>query len=109
MQNKKEDKAPENQVRIEISDPVADGIYANLAFISTNDSEFVLDFARFLPGNTKGKVLSRIVLNPSHAKAFLRSLSDAVEMHEKKFGIISPGNTHKNIGFHINQEPKGSS
>ncbi len=106
MSGKPENHVPESQIRIEINDSTADGIYANLAFISTNDSEFVLDFARFLPGNTRGKVLSRVVLNPSHAKTFLKSLAEAVENHEKSFGTISPENTHKNIGFKINQETK---
>ena len=106
MAVKPENHIQENQIRIEISDATADGTYANLAFISTNDSEFVLDFARFLPGNTRGKVLTRVVLNPIHAKAFLKSLTDAVENHEKSFGTISQGTPQKNIGFKINQETK---
>lgn len=106
MSTKPENHIQENQIRIEINDATADGIYANLAFISTNDSEFVLDFARFLPGNTRGKVLSRVVLNPIHAKMFLKSLTDAVENHEKTFGAISQGSAPKNIGFKINQETR---
>jgi hypothetical protein len=94
----------ENQVRIEIQDAVADGAYANLSFITTNNSEFILDFARFLPGNSRGKVVSRVVLSPIHAKAFLKSLSDAVENHETSYGTITPDNTPKNIGFKLNPE-----
>ena len=45
-----ENKPLDRQVRIEIDDTVADGIYANLAFIANNNSEFIFDFARFLPG-----------------------------------------------------------
>ncbi len=98
----------QHQIRIEINDSVADGVYANISFISSNNSEFVLDFARFLPGNTRGKVLSRVVMNPIQAKAFLKSLSEAVESFEKTFGDISPDSLHKNIGFRINQEDAGS-
>lgn len=91
------------QVRIEIDDSVADGIYANLAFVSSNNAEFILDFARFLPGNTRGKVVARLVLNPVHAKGVLQSLSDSVESYEKKFGEITANKQDKNIGFQINR------
>ncbi len=94
------------QVRIEIDDNVADGIYANLAFVSSNNAEFILDFARFLPGNTRGEVVTRIILNPVHAKGVLQSLSDAVNSYEKKFGQISMQKQDKNIGFQINRDPE---
>ena len=106
MPTKSENKPEERQIRIEINDTVADGIYANLAFVGTNNSEFVLDFARYLPGNTRGKVLSRVVMHPIQAKAFAKSLTDAVEGFERTFGAISPDAVHKNIGFRINQEPE---
>lgn len=107
MSVKPENQAVERQIRIEINDATADGVYANLSFVSTNNSEFVLDFARYLPGNTRGKVLSRVVMHPIQAKAFAKSLGDAVDAFEKMFGAISPDAMHKNIGFHINQEQNG--
>ncbi len=106
MQKPPELPPQERQIRIEIDDSVADGIYANLAFISSNNSEFVLDFARFLPGNTRGKVLSRIILGPIHAKGLLKTLQDAVDNFEKTNGDISPESSQKNIGFDINPRPK---
>ncbi len=90
------------QIRIEIDDAIADGTYANLAFISSNNSEFILDFARFLPGNTRGKVVTRIVFGPIHAKAFLKSLNESVENFERNFGPIKTETADKNIGFNIN-------
>ena len=99
-----DNKPSEHQVRIEIEDNIADGIYANLAFITSNNSEFILDFAKFLPGNTRGKIISRIILGPIHAKAFLKSLTESVERFEKKFGTISPESSDKNIGFQVNSE-----
>ena len=92
----------EHQIRIEIQDAVADGVYANLSFITTNNSEFILDFARFLPGNSRGRVVTRVVLSPIHAKAFSKSLAEAVENHEKNFGTITPDSSPKNIGFKLN-------
>ena len=106
MSKPPEDRPRPHQVRIEIDDAVADGMYANLAFISSNNSEFILDFARFMPGNTRGKVVSRVVFGPIHAKAFLKSLTESVENYEKKFGPIKAAKTDKNIGFHINPEEK---
>ena len=53
MAKQKEQQQIERQVRIEIDDAVADGIYANLALIASNDSEFIFDFARFLPGTSR--------------------------------------------------------
>ncbi|MFC1551123.1 DUF3467 domain-containing protein [Candidatus Latescibacterota bacterium] len=102
MAKQSENQNAKRQIRIEIGDDVADGTYANLAFISNNNSEFILDFARFLPGNTRGKVASRVVLTPIHAKAFLKSLADSVEKYEKKFGQITVDHSDKNIGFQIN-------
>lgn len=98
MQEQKQ-KPGARQVRIEISDEVADGIYSNMAFIAHNNSEFILDFARYMPGSSKGKVASRVVMGPVHAKALLKSLADAVERFEKSFGAITPDGIDKNVGF----------
>ena len=58
----------QNQINIELSEEIADGIYSNLAIISHSHSEFVLDFVRLMPNVPKAKVKSRIVLTPQHAK-----------------------------------------
>jgi len=39
-----------NQINIELSEDVAEGIYANLAMIAHSNSEFVIDFIRLMPG-----------------------------------------------------------
>ena len=95
-------KGREHQIKIEISDDVADGIYANTAFIAHNKSEFILDFARYLPGNTRGKVVTRVVMSPVNTKALFQALNEAVERYEKEYGAISPESVRKNIGFAIN-------
>jgi len=103
MSQKPEQPQP-RQIRIEIDDGVADGIYANLAFISNNPSEFIIDFARFLPGNTRGKVVSRIIISPVHAKALLKSLTESVGAFETRSGAITLEPHDKNIGFQINSD-----
>ncbi|MCF8254791.1 MAG: DUF3467 domain-containing protein, partial [Bacteroidia bacterium] len=57
-----------NQLQIELSEEMAEGIYSNLAIITHSNSEFVIDFVRVMPGVPKAKVKSRIVLTPDHAK-----------------------------------------
>ncbi|MEO6850629.1 MAG: DUF3467 domain-containing protein [Mucilaginibacter sp.] len=75
----------ENQLNIELSEEIAEGIYSNLAIITHSNSEFVLDFIRVMPGVPKAKVKSRIVLTPEHAKRLLTALQDNIE----KFEVIN--------------------
>jgi len=77
-----------NQLNIEISEEVADGIYSNLAIITHSNSEFVLDFVRVMPGVPKAKVRSRILLTPQHAKRLLRALTDNINKFEGLHGNI---------------------
>ena len=85
MDNYKE----ENQIQIELSDEIAQGVYSNLAIISHSTSEFVVDFIRIVPGVPKAKVKSRIILTPEHAKRLLFALGENIEKFEKMNGTIS--------------------
>ena len=82
------DQARPNQLNIEISEEVADGIYSNLAIITHSNSEFVLDFVRVMPGVPKAKVKSRVLLTPQHAKRLMRALADNVQKFESVHGPI---------------------
>ncbi|MEN8786970.1 MAG: DUF3467 domain-containing protein, partial [Flavobacteriales bacterium] len=55
-----EQKQDPNQINIELSEEMADGIYSNLAIITHSPAEFVVDFVRMMPGTPKAKVKSRI-------------------------------------------------
>jgi hypothetical protein len=77
-----------NQLDIELTDDVAEGIYSNLAIISHSNSEFVVDFIRMMPGVPKAKVKSRIVLTPSHAKRLMNALQENISKFEENFGEI---------------------
>jgi hypothetical protein len=79
---------PQNQINIELSEEVAEGIYSNLAMIAHSNSEFVIDFIRLMPGVPKAKVKSRIVITPEHAKRLLAALKDNIEKYETSFGPI---------------------
>jgi len=82
-----------NQLNIELSEEVAQGIYSNLAVISHSSSEFIVDFIRLMPGVPKAKVQSRIILTPEHAKRLLSALQDNIAKYESQFGQIkkAPG------------------
>ena len=82
------DQARPNQLNIEISEEVADGIYSNLAIITHSNSEFVLDFVRVMPGVPKAKVKARVLLTPQHAKRLMRALADNVQKYEGVHGPI---------------------
>ncbi len=77
-----------NQINIELSEEVAEGVYANLAMIAHSNSEFVIDFIRLMPGVPKAKVKSRIVVTPEHAKRLLNALNDNIQKYEETFGEI---------------------
>ena len=72
----------QNQLNIELSEEIAEGIYSNLAIITHSNSEFVVDFVKVMPGVPKAKVKSRIVLTPQHAKRLLAALSDNISKFE---------------------------
>ncbi len=78
----------DNQLKIELSAEVAEGIYSNLAIISHSSSEFVLDFIRIMPGTPKANVKSRVILTPEHAKRLLNALQDNINKYERQFGKI---------------------
>ncbi len=90
------------QINLELGDKESEGIYSNFVVISHSLSEFVLDFARVLPGVPKSKVFARIVMTPSNVRALLNALEQNVKKYEEQFGKIrmapadAPG---KEIGF----------
>lgn len=78
----------ENQLNIELSPEIAEGIYSNLAIISHSTSEFVVDFIRLMPGTPKANVKSRIILTPEHAKRLLMALQDNIAKYEQQIDKI---------------------
>ena len=78
----------QQQINIELDEKTAEGIYSNLAIINHSVSEFVIDFVTIMPGVTKSKVKSRIVLTPQHAKRFLKALGENIHRFELANGEI---------------------
>ncbi|MFP3859930.1 MAG: DUF3467 domain-containing protein [Bacteroidales bacterium] len=86
--NSNNNKKKKNQVNINLSEEVAQGIYSNLAVINHSSSEFVLDFIRMMPGMPQAEVKSRVILTPEHAKRFLKALQENIKKYEKMHGEI---------------------
>ncbi|GHB51158.1 DUF3467 domain-containing protein [Mongoliitalea lutea] len=82
---------PNQQIDVELTEEVAEGIYSNLAMIAHSNSEFVIDFIRLMPGVPKAKVKSRIIMTPDHAKRLLAALKDNIGKYEEAFGKIPIG------------------
>ena len=83
-----EAKKQEQQMNVELSEQMAEGVYSNLAIINHSPSEFVIDFIQMMPGVPKAKVKSRIVITPQHAKRLLGALNDNISRFEQQFGTI---------------------
>jgi hypothetical protein len=82
------DPKNQNQINIELSDEMAEGVYSNLAVITHSNTEFVVDFIKMMPGVPKAKVKSRIILTPQHAKRLYRALKDNIGKFEAVHGPI---------------------
>ena len=87
MSIEKENKK-QHQIKIELDDSIGQGEYVNLAIVTHSPAEFVMDYIRVLPGMSKSKVKSRIIMAPMHAKTLMMALQDNIKKYENKFGEI---------------------
>ena len=63
--------------------------YANLARISHAPAEFVMDFARLLPGDSKAIVAARVIMSPIALKLFAQAITENLARYEATFGTIN--------------------
>jgi len=80
----------EMKIEIKVDDKEAAGHFANFANIAHSQEEFIVDFLFINPTPPPGfgKLVSRIILTPSHAKRLLMALSDNVRRYESVNGEI---------------------
>ncbi|OYT17262.1 MAG: hypothetical protein B7C24_03435 [Bacteroidetes bacterium 4572_77] len=83
-----DNKMDKNKLNIELSDEVAEGQYSNMAIITHSHAEFIVDFVKMMPGVPKGKVKSRIILTPEHAKRLYKALAENLKKFEAQHGPI---------------------
>lgn len=81
-----------NQINIELTDEIAEGIYSNLAVIAHSSTEFIVDFIKLMPASPKAKVKSRIILTPQNAKRLYKALADNINKYEQTHGPIKDVN-----------------
>ena len=90
-----------NQRNLKIELPDNENIinYSNFVIISHSQEEFIIDFARIMPGKEEAKVVSRIIMTPKNAKNFLVAMNNNISGFEKQFGeIILPQNPPEKFG-----------
>ncbi len=82
-------KQPQQQrITVDLNEKEAEGIYSNLTLISSSPAEFILDFARIVPGMPKAKVHARVIMTPQAAKGLLQTLGKNIERFEAANGEI---------------------
>jgi hypothetical protein len=87
-------------LNVEIAPEHSEGVYSNIVLIAHSPSEFILDFARMLPGLQKAKVFSRVIMTPQNAFILKEALDENLKKYEERFGKIKIfGKEQKEIGF----------
>jgi hypothetical protein len=82
-------KPPEaSQLQIQMDEDIANGLYMNLALVNFTETEFTLDFIYVQPQLPRGRVRSRIITNPKHARRLLLALQDSLARYESLHGPI---------------------
>jgi len=93
---------PAGNLQLQLSEEVADGHYANMVMMTHSPVEFVLDFARMVPGTNKAKVQTRVILAAVHAKNMLHALESNIKKYESVYGEIKmpgKGGNEQKFGF----------
>ncbi|HVN67976.1 MAG TPA: DUF3467 domain-containing protein [Candidatus Sulfotelmatobacter sp.] len=91
----------EQEIKINLGEAVAGGVYSNLAVIAHNENEFIMDFIFVQP--PAGKVNARVIMSPSHAKRFLKALGENIQMYEKMIKPIKESPEPPKFGIQLSQ------
>ena len=89
----------DKKIDIKVDEHTALGQYSNLAAIRHTKEEFLFDFAYVFPDGPVGKLVSRVILSPAHAKRFLEALEANVRRYEGDHGPIVPADIPPSVGF----------
>jgi len=79
----------ETKIEIQLDPEVMKGAFANVTNIGHTKEEFLLDFL-FIQQQPApfGKLISRVIVTPGHAKRLLQALQDNIRKYEDQFGSI---------------------
>ncbi len=81
--------AEQNRLKLELTPEALDGIYTNFSVITHTTGEFIIDFARTVPGKSVAKVYSRIIMSPINFKLFKQAVEENLDNYELKHGKIN--------------------
>lgn len=89
------EKNPQFELKIQVDEKTAEGIYVNFLSVFHNQAEFVMDFGRIVPGKPEVKIMARLLTNPIALKQIVQTLAENLERYEHSFGPIpmEPGGT----------------
>ena len=76
----------QNKMQIKADDKTLQGVYSNAAQISHTKEEVVVDF--FLMHPPVGKLQSRVIMSPGHAKRLIAALTENIKNYEKNHGEV---------------------
>jgi hypothetical protein len=76
------------QLELLLDDEMANGRYVNLALVNHTETEFTLDFVHVQPQQPRGRVRSRVIFNPKHAKRLMLALQDSLARYEARYGTL---------------------
>ncbi len=90
-------KRQEIKVEIKVDDETASGKFTNFSNITQSNEEFILDFIFINPSPAPGfgKLVSRNIMTPGHAKRFMTALAEQIANYERHFGEIK---------MHVNED-----
>jgi hypothetical protein len=79
------------KIEIKVDEAIGTGTFSNFVNIGHSPEEFVLDFlfVHMAPPPGFGKLVSRIILTPGHAKRLVGALSEQIGQYEDRFGPIA--------------------
>ena len=90
------------QVQIKADEKELLGQYSNLVMIHHNAEEFTFHYIYLFTNGTHGKLVSSLIVSPSHAKRLWMALGENISRYEAQFGPIreaSPSPAPPNLGF----------
>ena len=93
------------QINISGKPEDSDGVYSNVVLVSFSRAEFVIDFARVMPGVPNGRLKSRVIMSPLRIRSLVQSLEKQLEQYEKRYGKLEDQDPMGQIGF---QSPQSS-
>jgi hypothetical protein len=83
-----EEQGDAHQLKLDMDEQIAQGIYSNFVMNVFRPEEFVLDFAFLQPNMPRGKIRTRILMNARTAKRLSQLLEDQIARYETQYGVI---------------------